>query len=78
MTSNGSRHPTKTTRSWLPLSLCVGSSQWIRSQWFCAFACACLLAVPAAPARADVKTKDKGQVKFEGMLGTMMRMFCDG
>jgi hypothetical protein len=51
------------------------SSQWIRSQWFCAFACACLLAVSAAPARADVKTKDKGQVKFEGMLGTMMRMF---
>ena len=29
----------------------------------------------AAPALADVKTRDKGQVKFEGMLGTMMRMF---
>jgi hypothetical protein len=34
-----------------------------------------MLAVSAAPASADVKTRDKGQVKFEGMLGTMMRMF---
>jgi hypothetical protein len=29
----------------------------------------------AAPLVADVKTREKGQVKFEGMLGTMMRMF---
>jgi hypothetical protein len=34
-----------------------------------------LLALPATPALADVKTRDKGHVKFEGMLGTMMRMF---
>jgi hypothetical protein len=34
-----------------------------------------MLALSAAPAYADVKTRDKGQVKFEGMLGTMMRMF---
>jgi hypothetical protein len=27
------------------------------------------------PAYADVKTREKGQVKFEGMLGTMTRMF---
>jgi hypothetical protein len=27
------------------------------------------------PLVADVKTREKGQVKFEGMLGTMMRMF---
>jgi hypothetical protein len=39
-----------------------------------ALACA-LLALSAVPATADVKTRDKGQVKFEGMLGTMMRMF---
>ena len=51
------------------------SSQWFRSQWFCAFTCSLLLALSAAPAFADVKTRDKGQVKFEGMLGTMMRMF---
>ena len=39
--------------------------------------CFCLLTLTlsAAPALADVKTRDKGQVKFEGMLGTMMRMF---
>jgi len=42
--------------------------------WSCAIACS-LLALSAAPALADVKTRDKGQVKFEGMLGTMMRMF---
>ena len=34
-----------------------------------------LTLLSAAPALADVKTRDKGQVKFEGMLGTMMRMF---
>ena len=34
-----------------------------------------LLTLSVAPAAADVKTRDKGQVKFEGMLGTMMRMF---
>jgi hypothetical protein len=34
-----------------------------------------LLAVSADPVLADVKTREKGQVKFEGMLGTMMRMF---
>jgi len=47
----------------------------LRSQLrFCLIACT-LLALSAAPALADVKTRDKGQVKFEGMLGTMMRMF---
>ena len=47
----------------------------LRSQLrFCSIACT-LLALSAAPALADVKTRDKGQVKFEGMLGTMMRMF---
>jgi hypothetical protein len=34
-----------------------------------------LIALSAVPLLADVKTRDKGQVKFEGMLGTMMRMF---
>jgi hypothetical protein len=34
-----------------------------------------LLSLSTAPAFADVKTRDKGQVKFEGMLGTMTRMF---
>ena len=34
-----------------------------------------LLTLSVAPAAADVKTREKGQVKFEGMLGTMMRMF---
>ena len=43
-------------------------------RWACTIACI-LLALSAAPAFADVKTRDKGQVKFEGMLGTMMRMF---
>jgi hypothetical protein len=33
----------------------------------------CLLSGPAI--RADVKTQEKGQVKFEGMLGRMMNMF---
>jgi hypothetical protein len=48
---------------------------WLRSQLrFCSIACL-LLTLAAAPALADVKTRDKGQVKFEGMLGTMMRMF---
>ena len=47
---------------------------WSRLLWSCAIACS-LLGLFAAPALADVKTRDKGQVKFEGMLGTMMRMF---
>jgi hypothetical protein len=34
-----------------------------------------LLALTAGPLQADVKTRDKGQVKFEGMLGKMMGMF---
>jgi hypothetical protein len=34
-----------------------------------------LLSGSAVPAFADVKTRDKGQVKFEGMLGTMTRLF---
>ena len=45
-----------------------------RKLFFCAISCL-LLTVTAAPALADVKTRDKGQVKFEGMLGTMIRMF---
>jgi hypothetical protein len=47
---------------------------WSQVFWSCAIACS-LLGLSAAPALADVKTRDKGQVKFEGMLGTMMRMF---
>ncbi len=39
----------------------------------CALACACVTLV-ALPARADVKTREKAQVKFEGGLGMMMRM----
>lgn len=40
----------------------------------------CALALPlvalcAGPAMADVKTRDKSQVKFEGFLGRMMGMF---
>ena len=50
------------------------NSSWSHMRWSCAIACT-LLALSAAPAFADVKTRDKGQVKFEGMLGTMMRMF---
>jgi hypothetical protein len=34
-----------------------------------------LVALSAAPAQADVKTRDKGQVKFEGMLGRMFNLF---
>jgi len=34
-----------------------------------------MLSGSVAPAVADVKTREKGQVKFEGMLGTMTRMF---
>ena len=34
-----------------------------------------LVAVCASPALADVKTRDKTQVKFEGMMGRMMGMF---
>ena len=33
------------------------------------------LALTASPAAAEVKTRDKGQVKFEGMLGRMAGMF---
>ncbi len=41
---------------------------------------ACALALPlaalsATPAQADVKTRDKAQVKFEGMLGRMFNLF---
>ena len=40
---------------------------------------ACVLAFAAlawtATLSADVKTRDKGQVKFEGMLGRMVNMF---
>ena len=51
------------------------SFEVLRSQLrSCSIACT-LLALLATPAFADVKTRDKGQVKFEGMLGTMMRMF---
>ena len=32
-------------------------------------------ALTAGAAAAEVKTRDKGQVKFEGMLGRMMGMF---
>lgn len=40
----------------------------------------CALALPlacvsATPAQADVKTRDKAQVKFEGMLGRMFNLF---
>ncbi len=40
----------------------------------------CTIAVPlavflAAPATADVKTRDRSQIKFEGMLGRMVGMF---
>lgn len=31
--------------------------------------------IPAATLRADVKTQERSQVKFEGMLGRMMNMF---
>jgi hypothetical protein len=34
-----------------------------------------VLTFAVAPLVADVKTREKGQVKFEGMLGTMTRMF---
>jgi hypothetical protein len=34
-----------------------------------------LLALAVGTASADVKNREKGQVKFEGMLGTMTRMF---
>jgi hypothetical protein len=35
----------------------------------------CALGAFAAPASAEVKTRDKSQVKFEGMLGRMFNMF---
>lgn len=35
----------------------------------------CLAALAAAPAAADVKTEEKGHVRFEGMLGRMANMF---
>jgi hypothetical protein len=34
-----------------------------------------LVALTAGPAQADVKTREKSQIKFEGMLGRMMSMF---
>jgi hypothetical protein len=34
-----------------------------------------LVMLAAAPAQAEVKTRDKSQVKFEGLLGRMMGMF---
>ena len=34
-----------------------------------------LMALTAGSAAADVKTRDKAQVKFEGMLGRMIGMF---
>ena len=34
-----------------------------------------LVALTAGPARADVKTREKSQIKFEGMLGRMIGMF---
>ena len=34
-----------------------------------------LVAVTAGPAQAEVKTRDRSQIKFEGMLGRMMGMF---
>jgi hypothetical protein len=36
---------------------------------------ACALGAVAAPAFAEVKTRDKTQVKFEGMLGRMFNLF---
>jgi hypothetical protein len=46
-----------------------------RSHWFWSCATVCSLIVcSSALALADVKTRDKGQVKFEGMLGTIMRI----
>jgi hypothetical protein len=47
-----------------------------RSRLFrsCALACACVTLL-ALPVQADVKTREKAQVKFEGGLGMMMRMF---
>ena len=41
---------------------------------YCALALP-LLSLAAGTASADVKNREKGQVKFEGMLGTMARMF---
>lgn len=34
-----------------------------------------LIAISAGPVAADVKTRDKAQVKFEGFLGRMIGMF---
>jgi hypothetical protein len=34
-----------------------------------------LVALTAGPAQADVKTREKSQIKFEGMLGRMVGMF---
>jgi hypothetical protein len=49
----------------------MDSSRFLRS---CALALP-LLVASGGPALADVKTKEKSQAKFEGMLGTMARMF---
>jgi hypothetical protein len=45
----------------------------IRALKTCALALP-LIALTAGPAWADVKTKDKSQVKFEGFLGKMVGM----
>ena len=34
-----------------------------------------VVALLALPAAADVKTRDRSQIKFEGMLGRMVGMF---
>ena len=34
-----------------------------------------LMTLAASPAYAEVKTRDKTQVKFEGMLGRMFNLF---
>lgn len=46
-------------------------SRFVKS---CAFVLP-IVALSAGPLQADVKTRDKGQVKFEGVLGKMMGMF---
>src|SRR4029453_16762495 len=43
--------------------------------WSCTVALSLFTIANSAPAFADVKSREKGQVQFEGMLGTMMRMF---
>lgn len=45
------------------------------SRVFVAVVLALLLGISAAAPRADVKTQEKGQVKFEGMLGRVVGLF---